>query len=112
MKKIFTYIGLALSIALVGAFTACNPKEIEGDIDAGLGIKTFFPTKVVAGQPMTINGPGMADVREIVFPQGITVTDFEHVGKDMLRVVAPAGISSEHAALPALHVPDPHRFVI
>ena len=99
MKKIFTYIGLALSIALVGAFTACNPKEIEGDIDAGLGIKTFFPTKVVAGQPMTINGPGMADVREIVFPQGVTVTDFEHVGKDMLRVIAPAGISSEGGKL-------------
>ena len=94
MKKIFTYFGLALSIALMGAFTACNPKEIEGDVEAGLAIKAFFPTKVVTGQPMTVNGPGMSEVREVVFPEGITVTNFEHVGNDMLRVVAPAGISS------------------
>ena len=94
MKKIFTYFGLALSIALMGAVTACNPKEIEGDVEAGLAIKAFFPTKVVTGQPMTVNGPGMSEVREVVFPEGITVTNFEHVGNDMLRVVAPAGISS------------------
>ena len=94
MKKIFTHFGLILAVALAGVFTACNPKEIEGDVEAGLAIKAFFPTKVVTGQPMTVNGPGMSEVREIVFPEGITVTNFEHVGNDMLRVVAPSGISS------------------
>ena len=94
MKKIFTYFGLVLSIALAGVFTACNPKEIDQNVEAGLAIKAFFPTKVVAGQPMTINGPGMSDVREVVFPDGVTVSAIEHVGNDMLRVVAPAGIAS------------------
>ena len=93
MKKIFTYFGLVLSIALMGAFTACNPIENEQTADLGLNIKVFFPTKVVAGQPMTINGTGLSDVTEIVFPDGITVTNFEKVGGEMLRVVAPSGIS-------------------
>ena len=94
MKKIFTYFGLMLSIALAGVFTACTPQEIDQNVEAGLGIKAFFPTKVVAGQPMTVNGPGMSEVNEVVFPDGVSVTAIEHVGNDMLRVVAPSGISS------------------
>ena len=94
MKKIFSYFGLVLSIALMGAFTACNPRELDDLTEAGLGIKVFFPTKVVAGQPMTVNGRGFADVREVVFPDGISVTDIEHVGNGMIRVIAPSGISS------------------
>ena len=91
MKKIFKYFGVFA--ALMGALTACNVEEIGPD-DVGLGIKVFFPTKVVTGQPMTINGSGLSDVREIVFPDGIKVTDFELVGNDMIRVNAPAGISA------------------
>ena len=94
MKKIFSYFGLVLSIALMGVFTACNPKELDELTEAGLGIKVFFPTKVVAGQPMTVSGRGFADVREVVFPDGISVTDIEHVGNGMIRVTAPSGISS------------------
>ena len=92
MKKIFKYFGVFA--ALMGALTACNVEEFE-PTDVGLGIKVFFPTKVVTGQPMTINGSGLSDVREIVFPDGIKVTDFELVGTDMIRVNAPAGISAE-----------------
>ena len=94
MKKIFAYFGFVLSIALVGLFTACNPHEIDEQAEAGLGIKVFFPTKVVAGQPMTISGTGMADVREVVFPTGVSVTAIEHVGNGMIRVTAPSGIAS------------------
>ena len=94
MKKIFAYFGFVLSIALVGLVTACNPKEIDETVEAGLGIKVFFPTKVVAGQPMTISGTGMADVKEVVFPTGVSVTNIEHVGNGMIRVTAPSGISS------------------
>lgn len=95
MKKIFKYFGIFLSIALMGAATACNPQEIENPDDLGLGIKVFFPTKVVTGQPMTINGSGFAGVREIVFPNGVSVTDFELVSGEMIRVNAPSGIASE-----------------
>ena len=58
MKKIFAYFGFVLSIALLGVFTACNPKEIDDVTEAGLGIKVFFPTKVVAGQPPRRPVPG------------------------------------------------------
>jgi hypothetical protein len=78
----------------MGAVTACNIEEIDETADVGLGIKVFFPTKVVAGQPMTINGSGFADVREVVFPDGVKVTDFEIVGNDMIRVTAPSGIAA------------------
>ena len=94
MKKIFSYFGLVLAVALMGAFTACNPREMDETAEAGLNIKVFFPTKVVPGQPMTINGSGFADVREIIFPDGVSVTNFEHVGGDMIRVTAPSGISA------------------
>ncbi len=94
MKKIFKYLGVLMSSALL-ALTACTPKEEYESADNGLNIKAFFPTKVVTGQPMTINGSGLKDVKEIVFPDGISVTSFEHVGNDMIRVNAPSGIKAE-----------------
>ena len=99
MKKIFTYFGLVLSIVLMGVFTACTPKEIIDADAAGLGIKVFFPTKVVAGQPMTVSGTGFADVREVVFPNGVSVTNIEHVGNGMIRVTAPSGIAADGGKL-------------
>ena len=73
MKKIFKHFGVFLSVALMGAFTACNILDPASELTEGLGIKVFFPTKVVAGQPMTINGTGFTGVREIVFPDGVSV---------------------------------------
>ena len=67
--------------------------------DLGLGIKVFFPTKVVAGQPMTINGSGFSDVTEIEFPGGVKAAGFELVSNEMIRVVAPAGIAAEGGVL-------------
>ena len=94
MKKIFRYLVLAL--ALTGIVSACdilNPVIEPADI--GLGIKVFFPTKVVTNQPMTINGSGFRNATEVVFPNGIVVTNFEIVSNDMIRVNAPAGITAE-----------------
>ncbi len=99
MKKIFAYFGMLLSVAILGALSACTPKEIIDADAAGLGIKTFFPTKVVANQPMTINGTGFSGVREVVFPNGVSVTDIEHVGNGMIRVTAPAGIAADGGKL-------------
>ena len=94
MKKIFKYLGVVLTVVLMGSLTSCNIAEIEESADLGLGIKVFFPTKVVAGQPMTINGSGFSDVREVVFPDGVSVTNFEIVSGEMIRVTAPTGISA------------------
>ena len=94
MKKIFAYFGYVLSVALVGALTACNPQEAVNEDTAALSIKTFFPAKVVTNQPMTVSGNGMDAVREVVFPGGVSVTSLEHVGDGMIRLTAPAGIAS------------------
>ena len=94
MKKIFAYFGYVLSVALVGALTACNPQETIDEDTASLSIKTFFPAKVVTNQPMTVSGNGMDVVREVVFPGGVSVTTIEHVGDGMIRLNAPAGIAA------------------
>ena len=95
MKKIFKLFGAFLIAALMGAFSACNILDPnQGMEDLGLGIKVFFPTKVVAGQPMTINGSGFLGAREIVFPGNVKVTNFEIVSNEMIRVTAPAGIAA------------------
>ncbi|MGI5847443.1 MAG: IPT/TIG domain-containing protein [Candidatus Cryptobacteroides sp.] len=99
MKNIFKYFGLSLSVVLMGAFASCNLEEGDESADVGLGIKVFFPTKVVAGQQMTINGSGFSDVLEIVFPEGVSVNRFEIVSNEMIRVTAPSGISAEGGKL-------------
>jgi hypothetical protein len=95
MKHIINYLGALLAVVLIGAtFTACSDEDAQS-ANVGLGIKTFFPTKVVTNQPMTINGSGFNGVTEIEFPGGKKVTDFEIVGNDMIRVNAPSGIAAD-----------------
>ena len=99
MKKTIKYLGILLSVVLMGALSSCTIKDINEDDDLGLNIKVFAPTKVVAGQPMTINGTGLLTASEIVFPGGITVTNFEIVSNEMIRVTAPSGIAAEGGKL-------------
>ena len=98
MKNIFKFFRAILIVAFGAALTGCLAEEQLETADEGLNIKVFFPTKVVAGQPMTINGGGFSDVTEVIFPGtegGIVVTDFQIVSNGMIRVDAPAGISAE-----------------
>ena len=100
MKHIINYLGSLLAVVLIGAaFTACSSNDDKGSANVGLGIKTFFPAKVVANQPMTINGSGFDAATEVVFPGGVKVTDFEIVSDDMIRVNAPSGIAAEGGKL-------------
>ena len=95
MKHIINFLGALLAVVLIGAtFTACSEDDNES-ANVGLGIKVFFPTKVVTNQPVTINGSGFTGVTEIEFPNGIKVTDFEIVSNDMIRVNTPSGVSAE-----------------
>lgn len=95
MKHIISFLGSLLAVALIGAtFTACAEDD-KGSANVGLGIKVFFPTKVVTNQPMTINGSGFDAVTEIEFPGGTKVSNFELVGNDMIKVNAPSGIPAE-----------------
>ncbi|MBR1502618.1 MAG: hypothetical protein IJ618_01885 [Prevotella sp.] len=95
MKHIIKFLGALLAVVLIGAtFTACADDD-KGSANVGLGIKVFFPTKVVTNQPMTINGSGFDAVTEVEFPGGTKVTNFELVGNDMIKVNAPSGIPAE-----------------
>ena len=96
MKNIFKFFGTILTVVLAAfSLTGCIAEEDLGTADLGLHVKVFFPTKVVAGQPMTINGSGFAEATEIVFPGEVVVTDFQIVSNDMIRVNAPKGIAAE-----------------
>ncbi len=98
MKNIFKFFRAFLTVVLAASLTGCLAEDQLESADEGLNIKVFFPTKVVKGQPMTINGGGFSDVTEVVFPgteEGIVVTDFQIVSNGMIRVDAPAGISAE-----------------
>ena len=99
MKNIFKFFGTILTVVLAAfCMTGCLAEDDLGTADLGLHVKVFFPTKVVAGQPMTINGSGFADATAIVFPgvdAEVVVTDFQIVSNDMIRVNAPKGISAE-----------------
>ena len=95
MKNIINYFKALLAVAFVAiTFTACS-EDTLGPNSHKLGIKTFFPTKVVTNQPVTINGTGLGGVQEIEFPGGAKVTDFEIVSEDMIRVNTPSGIPEE-----------------
>lgn len=95
MKHIINYFGSLLAVVLIGTtFAACS-EDYNGSANLGLGVKVFFPTKVVTNQPMTINGSGFTAVTEIEFPGGTKVTDFEIVSDDMIRVKAPSGIPTD-----------------
>ncbi len=96
MKHIFKYIGALCSLCLLSVLgVSCSEDDGNGSANVGLGIKVFFPTKVVTNQPMTINGSGFNNATEIEFPGGHKVTNFEIVSDDMIRVDAPSGIPAE-----------------
>ena len=96
MKYIINYLGALLAVVLIGTtFTACSDDDDNGSANVGLGIKVFFPTKVVTNQPITINGSGFTDVTEIEFPGGAKATSFEIVSDDMIKVNTPAGVAAD-----------------
>ena len=95
MKHIINYLGALLAVVLIGTtFTACSDDD-NSSADVGLGIKVFFPTKVVTNQPVTINGSGFNAATEILFPGGAKVSDFEIVSDDMIRVNTPSGVAAD-----------------
>ena len=95
IKRAVGVLYLLLPSLLLLSFSACSEDDDNGSANVGLGIKTFFPTKVVTNQPITINGSGFDAATEIEFPGGAKVTDFEIVGNDMIRVNTPAGIPAD-----------------
>jgi hypothetical protein len=101
MKKIFKYFGLFLSVALMGAFTACDLLEQEEAevAESVLAIKSFSPTKVVPGQEMTIYGSCFDQISEIIFPENVTVSTSKLITNEVIKVVVPAGVSADGGSI-------------
>ena len=86
---------LCLICALCVICGSCSEDDANGSANVGLGIKVFFPTKVVTNQPVTINGDGFSNVTEILFPGSAKAADFEIVSDHMIRVNTPAGVATD-----------------
>ena len=96
MKHIINYLGTLCAFCLFSVLcVSCSEDDSNSSGNLGLGIKVFFPTKVVTNQPMTINGSGFNNATEIEFPGGQKVTNFEIISDDMIRVDAPSGIAAD-----------------
>lgn len=79
-------------------FTSCSD-ELESGAPQNLSIASFYPTIVMEGTEVEVNGTAMSRVTEVVFPGGIATTDFTVVDDRILTVIAPAGVSETEEPL-------------
>lgn len=94
MKNKISYLWIITAIIHMFFFTACED-ETEQDQAAGLTLKAYSPTVVMAGGEMVITGTGLNQVNSIFFPGNIEVTDFEVVTSNQIKVIIPSGINEE-----------------
>lgn len=89
MKKIkLIFIFLSLLIFLI----ACSDETAQSGASNELTIKMVQPSSVVTGQKVYITGSNFTNVAEIIFPENISITNFERVGFNQLTAVVPVGI--------------------
>ena len=94
MKKNLFYIIISALLFAAGGFYGCNEKI---DAEAGNEMKgmSIVPNPMTVGQSVSISGPGFSDASAIVFPGGVSVTNFTKVGHFQLNVIVPSGTASE-----------------
>lgn len=96
--KIKTSICSLLALSGCLYFTSCSD-DLESGAPQNLSIASFYPTIVMEGTEVEVNGTAMSRVTEVVFPGGITSTDITVIDDRILTVVAPAGVSDTEAPL-------------
>lgn len=89
MKKIGR---IFIFLSLLALLIACSDEADQAAATDELSIKMVQPVNIVTGQKVYITGSNFTDVKEIIFPENISVTNFERVGFNQLSVIAPAGI--------------------
>ena len=94
MKRIYLYFTTVVFILFIGlSFTACDEDSSEGGSQA-LSVSQFFPTKLYEGQEVQITGTGLNEVTAVIFPNGKSVSSFTVLGKGLISVITPAGVSN------------------
>lgn len=94
-KHHFIYMVLALIMCM--GLNAC--KDEQSSVAGGLAIDAFTPSIVMPGTEVTITGKGFQQVSEIVFPGNVSVTDFEVVDDNIIKVKTPATMEDEDGHL-------------
>lgn len=94
MKKIASCIKLIIFILCLGHIVGCQ-NVLDDEASAGLALKSFSPTVVMAGGEMTIIGTSLDQVNNIVFPGNIQVANFELVTQNQIKLSIPSGIPAE-----------------
>ena len=95
--KIKTSICSLLALCSCLVFTSC--KEDELSASQNLSVVSFYPTIVMEGTEVEVNGTAMSRVTEVEFPGGIISTEITVIDDRILTVVAPAGGSETEASL-------------
>lgn len=85
--------------ALLGGLCLGACSEDELNASQNLSIASFYPTIVMEGTEVEITGTSMSQVKEVVFPGGVSSTAVTVVDDRILKVMAPAGVSDEAASL-------------
>ena len=96
MKKI-AQIFIFLNMLLL--FVACSDETDQTTNTGELSIKMVQPVNVVTGQKVYITGSNFTEVKEIIFPDNISVTNFERVGFNQLSAITPPGIKDGNIIL-------------
>jgi len=87
MKKIYNIFTL-LAVALLGlSLTACSKDDLgTNQYQGGVSLNVYGPTPVMRGGQLRFLGSNLDQVREVIIPEGISITNIE---------VVQAGVPSE-----------------
>ena len=93
-KKLFYIIQASIVLFAAAAFYSCND-TIENEMDERVRGVSVSPNPMTVGQPVIISGPDFKNATAIVFPGGVSVTDFTRSGDFQLNAVVPNGAARE-----------------
>ena len=92
-KKLFFIIQICIVLFAVNIFYSCND-TVTGSGDEMRGV-SVVPNPMTIGQKISISGPNFKDATAIVFPGGVSVSDFTRAGDFQLNAIVPSGAASE-----------------
>lgn len=92
-KKYFVMIQACIVLLSLFCFTACNDK-IENELEGARRGVNILTNPMEVGQTISITGPNFKNATAIVFPDNISVSNFERLGDFQLNVVVPQGVKN------------------
>lgn len=98
MKKIFNYLNLFLLGIMCLNLSACSD-DSEDERGEEVSIKVFSPTRVVAGETVTITGTALSKVNAVVFLDDNRVTDIQVINENQIQVKAPSTLTETSGKL-------------